>query len=170
VPVGMRPPARRTLVGWRKTNDGATRILMLTAPGDSSAIVSPIVLGPGSSTVAVFNAASAMQNEGKDAPSGKPELSSAWYGSAGWVRLKEVATIGACPDSSKVARTLGISRCDEMRYLVRFDLSMQRMSGRPPQLVPGSPTRRVFNIGEPVVNGIKSRFACMAPSSERGCR
>ncbi len=170
VPAAVRPPARRSLVGWRRSDAGKTRVLVLTAPSDSALVVSPLSLGPAASTAAVFAAASAMQQEVGDSPQGYPDLSTAWYGTSGWVKLQEVAVVGSCPDSARHANALGMSRCEEARYLVRFDLSMQRLSGRPPQEVPGSGTRRVTSVGEPVINGVRIRFNCVSPSSYTGCK
>lgn len=170
VPAAVRPPARRSLVGWRKGNEGKTRVFVLTSPSDSAPVVSPLSLGPAASTAAVFAAASAMQQEVSDSPQGYPDLSTAWYGTGGWVKLQEVAIVGTCADSARHANALGMSRCEEARYLVRFDLSMQRLSGRPPQEVPGSGTRRVTSVGEPVINGVRMRFNCVSPSSYSGCK
>ena len=168
--AAVRPPARRSLVGWRRSDNGKTRVFVLTSPSDSAPILSPLSLGPAASTVAVFAAGSAMQQEVGDSPQGYPDLSTAWYGTSGWVKLKEVEVLGTCADSAKKANALGMSRCEEARYLVRFDLTMQRLSGRPPQEVPGSGARRVSSVGEPVVNGVRIRFSCANPRSDTGCK
>ena len=170
VPASIRPPARRSLVGWRRGDNGKTRVFVLTSPSDSAQILSPLSLGPAASTAAVFAAGSAMQQEVGDSPQGYPDLSTAWYGTAGWVKLREVAVLGTCADSARQANALGMSRCEEARYLVRFDLTMQRLSGRPPQEVPGSAVRRVSSVGEPVVNGVRILFSCAAPKSDTGCK
>lgn len=166
----VRPPARRTLVGWRRTQAGKTRLIVLASPNDSSIVLSPLSLGMGMSTAAVFAGASAMQHEVSDSGSGYGDFSTAWYGTGGWVKLREVAVVGRCADSSRVLNQLGLSRCDETRYLVRFDLTMQRLAGRPPQEVPGTPALRSWSVGEPVVNGVRIRFACVAPKGDRGCK
>jgi hypothetical protein len=170
VPVGMRPPSRRSLVGWRKTAEGTTRIIALTAPSDSARILSPVALGAGASTVAVYAGGSAMQNEGRDTPQGKPDVGAAWYGTTGWVKLAEVARIGPCADSARHANVLGISQCEQVRYQVAFDLSMQRLTGRPPQPAPDGISRRVSTTTETVVSGLRLRFACAAPNGWSGCR
>ncbi len=167
---GMRPPARRSLVGWRKTAEGTTRVIALGTPNDSAAVLSPVALGAGMSTVAVFAGASAMMNEGRDTPQGRPDISGAWYATGGWVKLRETAVIGACPDPGRQVHALGMSRCEEARYLVRFDLTMQRLSGRPMQVVGGVPPRRALTVGEPVISGARIRLACAAPSGLQGCR
>jgi hypothetical protein len=170
VPVGMRPPSRRSLVGWRKTAEGTTRIIALTSPSDSARILSPVALGAGASTVAVYAGGSAMQNEGRDTPQGKPDVGAAWYGTTGWVKLAEVARIGPCADSARHANVLGISQCEQVRYQVAFDLSMQRLTGRPPQPAPDGISRRVSTTTETVVSGLRLRFACAAPSGWSGCK
>lgn len=166
----MRPPSRRSLVAWRRTPDGMTRVLSMHAPSDSAPVVNPVSLGLGMSTAAVYAGASAMQNEGRDTPQGKPDLSAAWFATSGWVKLREVAVLGECPAAQVAGKGLGIARCEQARYLVSFGLVMQRLAGRPPQVVGGSPSRPVSSIGEPVVNGLKLRFACVAPSSMYGCQ
>jgi len=167
---GMRPPARRSLVGWRKTAEGTTRVISLGTPNDSAAVLSPVALGTGMSTVAVFAGATAMMNEGRDTPQGRPDISAAWYATSGWVKLREAAVIGPCPDPGRQVASLGMTRCEEARYLVRFDLSMQRLAGRPMQVVGGMQPRRAITVGEPVVSGARMRLACAAPSGLQGCR
>lgn len=166
----VRPPARRTAVGWRRTDTGKTRVLVLATPNDSAIVVSPLSLGMGMSTTAVFAAASAMQHEVSDNGSGYGDFSTAWYGTSGWVKLREVAVIGSCADSARLANQLGLTRCEEARYLVRFDLTMQRLTGRPPQEVPGTQALRTWSVGEPVVSGVRIRFSCVAPKGDRGCK
>lgn len=169
IAAAMRPPTRRSLVAWRRTQDGLTRVLSMHAPSDSALVLSPLSLGLGMSTNAVFAGASAMQNEGRDTPQGKPDLSAAWYATGGWVKLKEVAVLGKCPVVQVAGKRLGIARCEQARYLVRFTLAMQHLAGRPPQVI-GNAQRSVSSIGEPVVNGLKLSFACLAPSSMHGCQ
>jgi len=170
LPEATRPPPRRSLVGWRRTAEGTTRVLSMHAPNDSAVVASPVVLGNASNSMVVFHSASAMQNEGRDTPQGRPDLSAGWYATSGWVKLREVAVLGACPDSARRNALLGFKLCEETRYLARFDLHMQRLTGRPPQVVPGTPARRVYAVGEPVINGLRIRLACAAPSSVHGCR
>lgn len=170
VPAGVRPPARRSLVGWRKTAEGTTRIIALTVPSDSARIVSPLALGAGGSTVAVYAGASAMQNEGRDTPQGRPDVGAAWYGTAGWVKLAEVARLGACIDSARHANVLGVAQCEQVRYQVAFDLTMQKLTGRPPQVAADAVTRRVTTPAETVVGGLRLRFACTAPNGWSGCK
>lgn len=166
----VRPPARRTLVGWRRGDAGKTRVVVLTAPNDSAAVLSPLSLGMGTSTAAVFAAASAMQQEVAGTGGGYGDFGTAWYATSGWVKLREFAVLGSCADSARVVNQLGIARCEETRYLVRFDLAMQRLTGRPPQEVPGVQPQREWSVGEPVVNGVRIRFACVAPRGDKGCR
>lgn len=166
----MRPPARRALVAWRRTAYGTTKVLSMHTPSDSAPILNPLSLGMGMSTAAVFAGASAMQNEGGNTAQGKPDLSGAWFATGGWVKLKEVAVIGACPESQLSGKGVAVSRCEQARYLVRFDLAMQHLAGRPPQVVGGSPVRRVSSVGEPGVGGLKLGFACLAPTSMHGCQ
>lgn len=166
----LRPPARRSLVGWRKTAEGTTRVIALGTPNDSAAVLSPVALGAGMSTVAVFAGATAMMNEGRDTPQGRPDLGNAWYATSGWVKLREAAIVGPCPDPGRRVTALGLTRCEEARYLVRFDLTMQRLAGRPMQVVGGTPLRRASSVGEPVIGGARMRLACAAPSGAQGCR
>ncbi len=170
LPVASRPPARRTLVGWRLTDAGTTRVLALTSPGDSARVVSPVSLGAGVSTVAVYAAGSAMQNDGRDTQQGKPDIGSAWYGTAGWVKLAESAVLGTCPDTLRHSKVLGISHCEQAQYQVAFALEMQHLAGRPPQLATGTPIRTLSTAEETLVNGVKLRFTCVAPSGEHGCK
>ncbi|MEP7381026.1 MAG: hypothetical protein ABI910_05030 [Gemmatimonadota bacterium] len=170
LPTNVRPPARRTLVGWRKTDAGTTRVLALTSPSDSARILSPVALGAGVSTVAVYAAGSAMQNEGRDTPQGKPDIGSAWYGTSGWVKVAEAAVLGTCPDTVRHHDALGVSHCELARYRVAFDISMQHLTGRPPQLAAGTAVRRVATVEESLVNGLRLRFVCLTPSGEHGCR
>lgn len=170
LPALFRPPARRSLIGWRRIADGSTRVLTLTTPSDSAPILSPMALGVGMSTAAVFAGASAMHHDVQNTPNGRPDLTSAYYGTTGWVKLKEVAVIGTCPDSIRHRSELGVSHCEEARYQVRFDVSMQRLLGRPPTQVTGSAVRRLLSVGEPLVNGLRLRFTCAAPSGRSGCR
>jgi hypothetical protein len=167
---GMRPPARRSLVGWRKTAEGSTRVIALGTPSDSAAVLSPVALGAGISTVAVFAGATAMMNEGRDTPQGRPDMSNAWYATGGWVKLRESAIVRPCPTAGTPVSSLGMTRCDEARYLVRFDLAMQRLAGRPMQVVAGVPPRRAGSVGEQVVSGARMRLACLVPSGQHGCR
>lgn len=168
--VATRPPARRTLVGWRLTNAGTTRVLALTAPGDSARIVSPVSLGPGASTVAVFAAGSAMQNDGRDTPQGKPDIGAAWYGTGGWVKLAESAVLGTCPDTLRHSSVLGISHCQRAEYRVAFTIDMQHLAGRPPQLASDAAIRSIASVEETVVSGVKLRFTCPTPNGQRGCK
>jgi len=170
LPSTMRPPARRTLIGWRRSDAGGTRIIAITAPSDSAPVMSPLSLGPGTSTTAVFAAGSAMQNEVNGNSGGYSDFGTAWYGTNGWVKLQEVAVLGTCTDSARAISRLGMSQCEQARYLVRFELTMQRLSGRPPQPVPNTPPHTVSTVGEPVVNGIRIRFSCANPSGDHGCR
>lgn len=165
----MRPPSRRSLVAWRRLADGQIRILSMHAPSDSAPILNPLSLGLGMSTAAVYAGASAMQNEGRDTPQGKPDLSGAWFATSGWVKLREVAVIGECAAAQVAGKGLGIARCEQARYMVRFALVMQRLAGRPPQVI-GNGERSVSSIGEPVVNGLRLGFSCLAPTSLYGCR
>lgn len=170
VPVALRPPTRRTLIAWRRIATGTTRVLTLTTPSDSASILSPLALGVGVSTAAVFAGASAMHHDVQDTPSGNPDLSAAFYGTGGWVKLREAAVIRACPDSLRHRGVLGVSRCEEARYQVRFDVSMQRLQLRPPTQVIGSVVRRVTSLGETLVTGLKLHFTCASPSGKTGCR
>ncbi len=170
LPAAMRPPARRSLVAWRRMSDGTIRVFSMHTPSDSAPIINPLSLGMGMSTTAVYAGASAMQNEGRDTPQGKPDMSAAWYATSGWVRLKEVAVLGDCPAAQVAGKGLGIARCEQARYLVRFDLVMQHLAGHPPQVVVGNAMRPMSTIGEPVVSGLKLRFSCLAPSSMYGCQ
>lgn len=170
LPAATRPPARRTLVGWRRTDAGTTRILALTSPADSVPIVSPVSLGPGTSTVAVYAAGSAMQNDGSDNAQGKPDISRAWYGTAGWLKLAESAVLGTCPDTLRHSNVLGVSHCEQAQYRVAFHIDMQHMAGRPPQLATGTPIRTVSAVTEAVVNGVKLRFTCLTPNGQHGCK
>ncbi len=170
LPVATRPPARRTLVGWRRTDAGTTRIVAFTSPADSVPIVSPVSLGPGASTFAVYAAGSAMQNDGSDNAQGKPDISRAWYGTSGWLKLAESAALGTCPDTLRHSNVLGVSHCEQAQYRVAFSIDMQHMAGRPPQLATGTPIRTVSTIAETVVNGVKLRFTCLTPSGQHGCK
>lgn len=170
IAVAMRPPARRSLVAWRRTTYGTTKVLSMHTPIDSAPVLNPLSLGMGASTAAVFAGASAMQNEGGNTVQGRPDMSGAWFATSGWVKLKEVAVLGACPASQLAGKGVALSHCEQARYLVRFDLVMQHLTGRPPQVVSGSPVRRVSSIGEPVVNGLRLGFACVVPTSMHGCR
>ena len=169
LPMTFRPPARRSLIAWRRLADGTTRILTLTTPSDSAPILSPLALGVGVSTAAVFAGASAMYHDVQDSPTGQPDLTAAYYGTTGWVKLREVAVIGSCPDSSRHRGELGVARCEEARYQVRFDVSLQRLLGRPPTQVTGTVVRRLISVGETLVNGLRLSFTCAAPSSRSGC-
>lgn len=170
LPTLVRPPARRTLVGWRRTDAGTTRVLAITVPGDSTRIVSPVSLGPAASTFAVYTAGSAMLNDGGDTPQGKPDIGSAWYGTSGWVKIAELAVLGTCPDTLRHSKVLGVSHCEQAQYRVAFTIDLQHLAGRPPQLAPGTPMRTVKTVEETLVNGIRLRFACVTPSGEHGCR
>jgi hypothetical protein len=49
IPAPTRPPARRNMVAWRRSIDGTLRVLTLSTPRDSAAIISPLSLGATSS-------------------------------------------------------------------------------------------------------------------------
>ncbi len=170
VPIGQRPPPRRTLVGWRRTTDGSMRVISVLTPGDSGSILSPLALGAAFSTPFVYTGASAMFHEGKDGPQGKPDLTYGWYGTSGWVRIREIQSLGDCTGAVTASLASAGVKCSQARYAVRFDVSMQRLTGRPPQVVPGASARQVVTTTETAVNGLRLKFSCVSPMSDRGCR
>ena len=169
LPEAIRPPPRRSLIGWRQSPEGLIRVIAFSTPRDSSVILSPVALGTDVSTVAVYSGASAMQNDGRDTPQGRPDLVAARFGTSGWVKIRELSVGVPCAGSAGIAGSVGGIRCDEVRYQLRVDVTMQRLAGRPPQVVPGGDSRRVTTPSESVVNGLRLRFGCIAPSSVRGC-
>lgn len=170
VPASIRPVTRRTLVAWRRTAESSIRVLSLLTPNDSAHILSPLGLGPALGTMAVYAGASAMLHEGKDGPDGKPDLSSGWYGTAGWVKLREVQTGSVCGVASASSTASAGVKCQQARFLSRFDVTMQRLTGRPVRLVTGLAPRQVTAVAETAVNGLKLTFSCVSPSGDKGCR
>ncbi|MDP1857556.1 MAG: hypothetical protein Q8K82_02735 [Gemmatimonadaceae bacterium] len=170
LPASVRPPTRRSLVAWRRTTDATMRVLSVLTPTDSALILSPLALGAAVSTPFVYTGASAMFHEGKDGPQGRPDLTSVWYGTSGWVKIRETQSLGRCVGGASASSASAGVKCEQARYLARFDVSMQRLTGRPAQVVSGTTARRVVTTAETAVNGLKLKFACIVPMSDKGCR
>lgn len=170
LPANVRPPTRRSLVAWRRTTDATMRVLSVLTPTDSATILSPLALGTAVSTPFVFTGASAMFHEGKDGPQGRPDLSFGWYGTSGWVKIRETQSLGRCVGGVSASSASTGVKCEQARYLARFDVTMQRLTGRPAQVVSGTTARRVVTTAETAVNGLKLKFACIVPMSDKGCR
>lgn len=171
IPAPTRPPARRSLVAWRRAIDGTLRVLSLSTPTDSSGVLNPLSLGASLSAV-VFTGGSAMYHEGIALTQNLPDLSATWFGTAGWVKIKESSSMGACPARPDRTSAPGGVRCEAARFAVRFDVTFLRIMLRPGGAVAASPPvppRNISARSELQVNGLRLKFACAMPSSATGC-
>jgi hypothetical protein len=113
-----------------------------------------------------------MYHEGIVLTQNLPDLSATWFGTAGWVKIKESASMGACPVRSDRGNAPGGVTCESARFGVRFDATFQRITVRPGGAVAVSPPvspRTISARTELQVNGLRLKFNCAVPSSATGC-
>ncbi len=170
----VRVPAHRTLTAWRRGTDGVTRILSLTTPSDSAPIVSPLALTPNGPVAAVFAGASALYQETTRITSlgvgvaSAPVTDEYWMALTGYVKIRETASGLACPKEPTVAGLSGVA-CKQARFVVRFDVSMQRLSSRPYTFAAGNAARRFTWTADQTIAGFKLVLSCPSPTAARGC-
>lgn len=167
----FRAPNHRSLIAWRRTNDGVTRILSLTTPLDSAAILNPLSLSATSPYAAFFAAATAQYQETTAAltvtgqfNATKPDLF--WSGVEGFVKIRELSRGGQCLAPTNKVLT-GVT-CQVARYQVQFDIGMHLLSRRPITVDLASP-RRSMDAREQTVNGVRLGLTCARVGSRSGC-
>lgn len=163
-----RIPSHRTITAWRRGTDGITRILSLTTPSDSAPVLHPLSLSPGGPVAAPFAGAGGLYQETTrtllaNAPTA-PLTDEFWIATAGYVRIKETTAGAACPQ-----RSFSGVACRQARFVVRFDVSMQRLAARPYAVVANSAARRFGWTADQTINGVKLSFACGTVTSQKGC-
>lgn len=164
----MRPPTRRSMVAWRRSNNGALRVLSVVTPADSAPVVSPLSLGLALNSAAAYAGASAQFQDIATTASSSSLASSTWFATSGWARIHPLRIAGACRRVETNTRIGGVT-CEAGRFAVEFSVSMQRMSGSPPQPM-SSVTLAVFTPRQQEIDGERLTFACVSPTSDRGCR
>lgn len=167
----LRAPNHRSLIAWRRTNNGVTRILSLTTPLDSAPILNPLSLSSTSPYAAFFAAATAQYQETTasltvtgQSNATKPDLF--WGGVAGFVKIREVSRGGQCFAATSTSLA-GVS-CQVARYSVQFDVGLHLLSKRPITVDMNSP-RRNMSAREQTVNGVRLGLTCARVESTRGC-
>lgn len=170
----LRVPAHRTITAWRRTSDGVTRILSVTTPRDSAPVLNPLSLSATGPVSAPFAGAGALYQEttkfgslGTNATNA-PVAESYWIAVAGFVRIRETLAGAACPRPPEAFAMSGVT-CQQARFAVHFDASLQQLSQRPYTVRASTPARRIQTPGEQAVNGYKLTFACTTVSATRGC-
>ncbi|MGQ0648000.1 MAG: hypothetical protein ACT4P7_10545 [Gemmatimonadaceae bacterium] len=168
----LRVPAHRTITAWRRTSDGVTRILTFTTPSDSAPVLHPLSLSAGGPAAAPFAGAGALYQETTTSSLG-PTLGAQaggvfWIAVSGFVKIRESLTGAACPKPMDALAISGVT-CQQARFVVRFDVNMQRLSRRPYEIQAGVAPRRVFSPAEQTVSGYKLTFACVTVNAVRGC-
>jgi len=164
----MRPPTRRSMVAWRRSNNGALRVLSVVTPSDSAPVLSPLSLGAALNSAAAYSGASAQfQDIAPLATSGSP-ANSIWFATLGWARIHPLRIEGACRKLETNASIGGVT-CEAGRFAVEFSVSMQRMAGSPPQPM-SSASITVVTPRQQEIDGERLTFTCVSPTSDRGCR
>ncbi|MCC6317915.1 MAG: hypothetical protein IT361_09515 [Gemmatimonadaceae bacterium] len=168
--VALRVPAHRSVTAWRRTPDGVTRILSMTTPSDSAAVLNPMSLNPAGPLAAAFAGASALYQERRKLNNGASGASSDVFflATRGVVMIREVLTGAACPRPSSAAAFKGIT-CQQAQYNVRFDVTMQAVQRRPYEVIAGGEVRRFWWPGDQKVAGYKLTFSCAVVNSATGC-
>jgi hypothetical protein len=167
----LRAPNHRSMIAWRRTNDGLTRILSLTTPIDSAPILNPLSLSATSPYAAFFAAATAQYQE-TTAPvtvtgqsnATKPDLF--WGGVAGYVKIQEVSRGGQCFAATN-KQLQGVT-CQVARYSVQFDVGLHLLAKRPITVDMASALRNM-SAREQTVNGVRLGLSCARVESTSGC-
>lgn len=167
----LRAPAHRTLIAWRRTGDGLTRILTLTTPIDSAPVLNPLSMSPTAPFAAFFAGATAQYQETTAALTVTGQVNAAagdafWAAVTGYVKVRELSAGAACAPRTN-DRVSGVT-CQTARYQVQFDLGMHRLTKRP-VTVDAASIRRTMSAREQQVNGVKLRLTCAVVQSTRGC-
>ena len=168
ISLSMRPPTRRSLVAWRRSNNGALRVLSVVTPADSAPVLSPLSLGAAMNSSAAYAGASAQYQDIASQASSSSATSSTWFATSGWAKIRQLRSDGACTRREANTRISGMT-CEAGRFAVDFSVSMQRMAGRPPR-AESSDTIAVVTTRPQEVDGERLTFTCVSPSSDRGCR
>lgn len=166
---GMGELSYRTLTAWRRGGDGITRILSLTAPRDSAAVVHPLSMA-GAGPLA---GASGLYQESTTISLGlgsanRVAADTFWVAVSGFVKVKETLTGSACPQPADGTVFNGVS-CQQARYLVKLDVDMQLLVRRPADLATSAPPRHFWTAAEQVIGGYRLNFSCANVDSRRGC-
>jgi hypothetical protein len=166
-------PAHRSVTAWRRTTDGVTRILTLTTPSDSAPVTNPLSLSPNALPAAAFAGASALYQEttsiqmlGSAAPAALAD--EFWIGMTGFVKIREQAAGAECPRPATAQSISGVT-CRQARFLVKAEVSFQRLAQRPYQVQAGATPRRIATSAEQTIAGYKLQFACASVSPRNGC-
>lgn len=170
----LRVPAHRVLTAWRRTADGVTRVLTLSTPIDSSAVISPAGFSVTTPVRAAFAGAGALYQETTTvgtlgaSPVNAPIVDEFWIGTSGWVKLRELSTGTACPRQAAARSITGVA-CRSARFQVRMDVTMQRLARRPYEVMGTSPARRFRWTADQALAGYKLTFACQSLTAAKGC-
>ncbi|MGQ0764306.1 MAG: hypothetical protein ACT4OZ_01400 [Gemmatimonadota bacterium] len=165
----IKPPALRSIVAWRRGEDGLVRLLSVNLASDSAALRNPISLGPNAAT-SVFAVASATYREtaiGRPAVPTRPEV--VWVGVSGTARIRLLASTGSCTASTTLVLPKGVT-CVRGRFVVNFSITFQQVNVRPSfQVNAGTAQRTLAAVRDQEVNGYRLTFACLRVSSLSGC-
>lgn len=164
----MRPPTRRSMVAWRRSSNGALRVLSVVTPSDSAPVLSPLSLGAAMNSTAAYAGASAQYQDIVPQATSTSAVGSVWFATSGWARIVPLRIEGACRRQQANTRIGGVT-CEAGRFEVAFSVSMQRMTGSPPQLM-ASGAITVDTPRPQEIDGERYTFACVSPTSDRGCR
>ena len=167
----IRAPAHRSVVAWRRTNNGLTRILTLMTPLDSAQILNPVSLSISDAYTAFFAGASALYQETTAPITASGQLNSAsgpdlfWAGVRGYVKVREVSTGGVCPSRAN-DQVKGVT-CQLARFAVKFDVAFKPLVR--PLNVQSAAAERSLSAAEQTVNGVRMRMSCAVVESRNGC-
>ena len=168
----IRAPAHRSVVAWRRTNNGVTRILTLMTPVDSAQILNPLSLSISDTYASFFAGASALYQETTAPITASGQLNSAagpdlfWAGVRGYVKVREVSTGAECPSRAN-SQVKGVT-CQLARYAVQFDVGFKPLASRPLN-VQSAAAERSLSAAEQTVNGVRMRMSCAVVESRNGC-
>jgi hypothetical protein len=169
VAENVRPPAVRSLIAWRRGDDGLVRLLSVGLASDSAALRNPISLGanaPGT----VFAIASATYRETTiSRPPNATVPEALWVGVSGFARIRQVSSGANCTVNTAQPLPKGIS-CSQAGFSVGFGITFQQVNVRPSfQVNSGTAVRTMTALGGQPVNGYKLTFTCLRVSSRNGC-
>lgn len=169
----VRIPAHRSITAWRRTPDGVTRIVTLTTPTDSGLILNPLSLSPTGPPAAAFVGASGLYQETTSLTSLGSNVSNApvadnfWVATSGYVKIRESVSGASCPKPNAANALAGVN-CQQARFVVRMDVTMQPLSKRPYDIKTGDAKRITWPADQTLV-GYKMVFTCPTVNSRSGC-
>lgn len=168
IPSALRPPSRRTLVAWRRSGNGALRVVSLLSPSDSATVLSPLTPGLSLSSRAVYAGASAQFLDLAPSSASTSAVSSTWFATNGWVKLRPSRSVGSCGKLAQNSKIGGVT-CAGEEYAVDFSTAMERLTGSPLVAIAGGPIL-VAATKEQLIAGNRLTFSCASPSGTTGCR